>query len=515
MDRITLAWIAFGAYMAVTAWLAWLGHKKTDGLESFALGKRDMGPLMVGITMAAAMSSTATFIINPGFVYTHGLAAFMHFGVAIGLGIGLALLTLSLGFRKVGMAGGALSLPHWIGERYQSLGLRVLFGAFSLLSITFVVLIVGGVQIMLERTLEMSPQAALLLTIGFVFSYILVGGTYAHTYTNSLQGVLMVIVALAIAVKTAVILGDGAFWADLNARLPQLTAWVNADPVPAGPGIPVLFGDVFSVYVAGSVIGFAVVCQPHLLMKSLYLKSDADVPRYVGITLVVTAIFFSLLLGGLAAHAVIQPGDVPQDRIMVTWLQGQFSDVPYVLISVALVAAGMSTLDGILVAMSTIASNDLFLPLAQRGFLKGRPLAAQQQVAYRVGQGVLVGHLLVRAAQVPGHLRAGGGVRAVHRGRRPGGVGRAGPLGGALAARRVGHGDRRPGDPLRGLRRGPRPEPRRHRHLRHLGGAGGGLAGRGAHPPPPLSALRCRSRSSCSRKASQGSLSSRRGVNHT
>lgn len=395
MDRITLAWIAFSAYLAVTAWLAWLGHKKTDGLESFALGKRDMGPLLVGITMAAAMSSTATFIINPGFVYTHGLAAFMHFGIAIGLGIAVALLTLSLGFRKVGVEDGALSLPHWIGARFASTGLRVLFGAFSLLSITFVVLIVGGVQIMLEDTLGMSEQGALILTIGFVFSYILVGGTYAHTYTNSLQGVLMVIVAAAIAVKTFTVLGDGSLWAKLTAETPQLTAWVNPEPVPAGKGIPALFGDVFSVYIAGALVGFAVVCQPHLLMKSLYLKSDADVPRYVGVTMLVTAVFFSLLLAGLAAHGTLEPGTVRQDRIMATWLQSQFSDVPYVLISVALVAAGMSTLDGILVAMSTIASNDLFLPLARNGLLKGRPPEEQQRVAYRVGQVVLVGMGLV------------------------------------------------------------------------------------------------------------------------
>lgn len=390
MDRLTLAWTAFGVYLAVTAWLAWLGHKKTDSLESFAVGRRDMGPVLVGITMAAAMSSTATFIINPGFVYTHGVAGFMHFGVALSIGIGVALYTLSLRFRKAGVAGGALSLPHWIGERFGSTGLRVLFGAFSLLSITFVVLIVGGVQIMLEQTLGMSPQGALLLTIGFVFSYILVGGTYAHTYTNSLQGVLMLGVALAIGVKTAGVLLDGAFWTDLSQRLPQLTGWVNDSPVPAGAGIPALFDSVFSVYVAGLVIGFAVVCQPHLLMKSLYLKRDEDVRRYVGVTMVVTLVFFSLLLGGLAAHAVIAPGTVPQDRIMVTWLASQFGDTSFVLISVALVAAGMSTLDGILVALSTIASNDLFLPIAQRSILKGRSLADQQRIAYRVGQGALV-----------------------------------------------------------------------------------------------------------------------------
>ncbi|MCB9544745.1 MAG: hypothetical protein H6706_02485 [Myxococcales bacterium] len=390
MDRLTLAWLAFGLYMAVTAGLAWMGHKRTDSLESFAVGRRDMGPWLVGITMAAAMSSTATFIINPGFVYTHGIAAFLHFGVAIGLGIAVALWVLSLGFRKAGVQDGALSLPHWIGARFGSSGLRVFFGALSLLSITFVVLIVGGVQIMLQQTLDLSANAALALTILFVFSYILVGGTYAHTYTNTLQGLLMVGVALIILVKTAAVLIEPSFWTDLQARFPQLLALVNPAPVPVEAAPPALFGDVFSVYVAGVVIGFAVVCQPHLLTKALYLKRDEDVKKYVGVTLLVTAIFFSLLLAGLAAHATFTPGEVPQDRIMATWLASQFGDASFVLISVALVAAGMSTLDGILVAMSTIAGSDLVLPLVERRWLAGRPAEARARFGWRAGQVTLV-----------------------------------------------------------------------------------------------------------------------------
>jgi SSS family solute:Na+ symporter/sodium/pantothenate symporter len=382
MEGKTLAWAVFGFYLVVTSGLAWMGHKKTDSLESFALGKRDMGPWLVGITMAASMASTATFIINPGFVYTHGLAAFMHFGVAIFGGIAIALFTLSPGFRKHGVSGEALSLPHWIGSRFGSPGLRIFFGAVMLLSITFVVLIVGGVKIMLVQTLGLGETAALALTVGFVFSYILVGGTYAHAYTNTLQGIMMVIVSLAIAVKTGGVLVDGGFWAKMSAEAPNLLAAVNPESN--------LFSSVFSVYVAGVVVGFAVVCQPHLLMKALYLKEDKDVSRYIQVSLLVTAIFFSLLLAGLAAHAVLEPGAVSQDKIMAAFLAKSFSETTFVFISVALVAAGMSTLDGILVAMSTIASNDLFLPLAERTFMKNASPEARAKRAYRFGQGVLI-----------------------------------------------------------------------------------------------------------------------------
>ena len=82
-----LIWCLFLVYLAGTSYLAWLGHKKTDGIESFAIGKGDMSPVVVGITLAASIASTATFVINPGFVYVHGVSALMHLGVAAGLGV--------------------------------------------------------------------------------------------------------------------------------------------------------------------------------------------------------------------------------------------------------------------------------------------------------------------------------------------------------------------------------------------------------------------------------------------
>ncbi len=70
-----LIWALLVFYLVATSALAWMGHKKTSDLESFALGKGDMNPIVVGITLASSIASSATFIINPGFVYAHGLSA--------------------------------------------------------------------------------------------------------------------------------------------------------------------------------------------------------------------------------------------------------------------------------------------------------------------------------------------------------------------------------------------------------------------------------------------------------
>ncbi|MEM9189945.1 MAG: sodium:solute symporter family protein, partial [Myxococcota bacterium] len=266
----TLAWGVFLSYVVVTTGLAVMGMRKTKSLSGFALGNGDMGPLMVGITLAAATASTATFLINPGFVWAHGLSALLHYGVAGAGGVAVGLVVLSKGFRRLGKEHTALTLPHWIGARFQNGGLRTYFALLNLvLAITFVVLIVKGSALIMQLTLGLSYDVGVVVVVGFVFSYIFLGGTYAHAYTNTLQGALMIVVALLIAGSGADLLFDkgiSGIGADLYAQSPALASPYNAD---GG-----LYDSFFSVFVTGFIVSFGLVCQPHILMKALYLKSD-------------------------------------------------------------------------------------------------------------------------------------------------------------------------------------------------------------------------------------------------
>ena len=89
-------YLVTGGYAILVYWLSWIGMRRTSSVEGFSIGNKDMSPYLVGITLAASISSTATFVINPGFVYTHGVSAYLHFGVAGSLGILAAFLVLTL-----------------------------------------------------------------------------------------------------------------------------------------------------------------------------------------------------------------------------------------------------------------------------------------------------------------------------------------------------------------------------------------------------------------------------------
>lgn len=388
-----LVWSLFALYLAVTSYLAWLGHRRTGDIQSYAIGGGAMSPWVVGVTLAASIASSATFIINPGFVYVHGLAAFLHFGGSVLIGIILGLVIMSIGFRRIGAKNAALTLPQWVAQRFGSRGLGVFFAAINLLSLAFVVLIIGGISIVMQRTLGLSNTESLVVVVVFVFGYVFIGGTYAHAYTNTLQGIVMVAVSVVIVASGLHYIGAGpgdyrGLFAEIAASNPSLMAPIN----PQSP----LFGSFFSVYVSGFVIGFALVCQPHIMTKALYVKTDRDVRRYLAVAIAVSLVFTALLLVGFYAHVAGIPtaallgadGALRQDLVMTAYLEHTFSPGVMAVIAVALLAAGMSTLDGILVALSSIAGNDLFAPLAAR-FLPRDP-AIRSRVIHRASQAILV-----------------------------------------------------------------------------------------------------------------------------
>lgn len=393
-----LVWSLFLGYLIVTTVLAYIGSQKTDGIASFAIGKGDMHPAVVGITLAASIASTATFVINPGFVYVHGLSALLHFGAAAGTGIVGGLLVLSLGFRRIGTDTKALTLPQWLGNRYASKAMTIFFAAVNLLTVMFVVLIVGAISIVMQRTLGLTNFESVTLTIGFVFSYIFLGGTYAHAYTNTLQGFIMAIIAAIIVASGFHLLAGGweSVMTTLGATDPNLTKMAN--PAPLFDQFP-LYSSFFSVWIAGLVIGFALVSQPHILIKVLYVDSDEKMWKSLGVCIAVFTVFTALLLVGFYAHLMQIPveqfmdpatGTFDQDSVLTVYVTEAFSPTMVAIIAVALLSAGMSTLDGILIALSSIAANDLFLNLTEDNLLADKSDEQKSHIAHRAGQVILI-----------------------------------------------------------------------------------------------------------------------------
>ncbi len=384
-----LKWIIFLIYIFVTIYLAYLGNKKTQSLSAYAVGDRKMNPWIVAFALAASMTSTATFIINPGIVYAFGFSAIMGYGVAAGLGLFSGIIILSKGFRKVGWQSQSLTVPQWIGERFQDKRFTIFFALVNLLLIAMVVLISYGSAMLIDFTLgihNLFPvyhfEMTLIFVIIFVFTYTSFGGTFAHAYTNTIQGGIMFIVALVLVISGIPYFKEGLF-SSLNAENPLLTGVINPQSL--------FFRNFFEVFLANFIVGFALAVQPHFIIKSVYVKNDRDVNKYLTIAVLMGFIFSLVLLVGLFARIKFGPQYMTNvDQVASIYIVQTFSPIVAVFISIAILAAAMSTLDGILVALSAIIANDLYLVLAQK-HLQNKSSDQRLKQALKIGRLSIIG----------------------------------------------------------------------------------------------------------------------------
>ncbi|HJN72960.1 MAG TPA: hypothetical protein QGF58_03400 [Myxococcota bacterium] len=340
---MALSWALFLVYAVLTALLAWRGGRQSSTGAGFAIGSGRMSWWVAGITLGACLASSATFVIVPGFVYSEGLPALVGFTAPFIAGIALGLFVFTGPFKE--RTRGALTVPHWLGERYDSPALRKLFAGLNVLNVAYLVLITVGCGYVMQAALGVPYPVAVVGIVAFVFGYTGFGGAGAHALTNTLQGIVMLVVAVVIA--SAGLDQLGVTWQSLAS-----TGWTAPDSL--------LFSTPGEVWLVPFFMGIALTTQPHLLCKALYVADRAAVRKMVVVAILCFAVFSLVLLAG--AHArVVLPEGIAQDQVMATYLVEAFPWKPLsALVSVAILAASMSTLDGLLVAIAASVGGDLF-----------------------------------------------------------------------------------------------------------------------------------------------------------
>ena len=350
-------------YVVTILYFVVRGAGKTKDIKDYALGNVLFSPAAVGLSLAASITSAATFIINPGFVALYGFSGVISMAFALPLAALVSLVLLTKGFRRHGKTTKALSMAEWMKTMYKSEGYGIFFGFLSLLLITFIVLICVGLTKVLSSTLNIPEFYTLLGIVIFIFGYMMFGGANSMVYTNTVQALLMVIVAF-------VLLGSGyehfregvhGFIDKLNAIDPKLTQTTNDDSF--------LFRDYFEIIFAQIVVGVAIICQPHILTKSLLLKRDEDVNRYLLVGCAAQFLFFLVVIAGLFARIrfpdlMIGGQPLPMDNIVSAYVVSEFPVIVALIVVMGLISAGISTLESLIQSLSTSITNDILRPLA-------------------------------------------------------------------------------------------------------------------------------------------------------
>jgi len=366
-EQVTGGWILLLIYAAAILFFVIRGALRTKSISDYAVGNFNFSPLFVGLSLAAAMTSAATFVINPGLIAAYGLSGAISFGIVFPIASLVSLVVLTKSFRRHGTNVKALTLANWIGSRYNSKGYALFIAFLSALLLTFIVLILVAITKVLSQSLNVSEVWMLFFVVVFVFGYMMFGGANSMVYTNTLQAIVMVIVAIILISSGYPYLKDGlfVFFDKLVAISPELVKPTN----PASP----LFRDMFEIVVAQMIVGVAVVCQPHIITKSLLLKKESDVNRYLVSAVIIQALFYSVVFAGLYARLTFpdltangQPlgidGIIPAYVVQV-FSQGWVAISIGLIVVLGLVSAGLSTIEGLIQSLSTTITSDIIKPL--------------------------------------------------------------------------------------------------------------------------------------------------------
>lgn len=361
-DYVLATSILLLLYGAAILFFVVRGALRIKNISDYAVGSVQFSPISVGLSLAASITSAATFIINPGFIALYGLSGFIAFGLVLPTGVFISLIILTKSFRKHGATVKALTMAQWIGKRYGSKGYALFFGFLSLLLITFIVLICVGMTKVLGKALNVNEFYILIGLVVFIFGYMMFGGANSMVYTNTIQAVLMLVVAF-------ILLGSGYehFSDGVKGLMDKLAA---IDPLLIEPVNPAsfLFRDYFEIVFCSFVIGIAIVCQPHIITKSLLLKEERDVNRYLITGIVVETIFFLVVLTGLYARLkfpdlTVNGEALKMDGIIPAYVVEEFPVYIGLVVILGLLSAGLSTLEGLIQSLSTTITSDIIEPL--------------------------------------------------------------------------------------------------------------------------------------------------------
>jgi len=389
---ILATWILILIYMAVTVFLVIRGARSVKSMSDYAVGSVVFSPAFVGLSLAASMTSAATFIINPGFIAFYGFSAIISYALVLPAAAMVSLYFLTKGFRKHGQITKAQTMAQWMQTRYKSKGYGRFFAFLSLLLITFIVLIAVGLTVVLSKALAVDPIWVLAGIVIFIFGYMMFGGANSMVYTNTVQALIMLVVAVILLGSGYQHFSDGihGFIAKLDAIDPNLTAGYNPTSF--------LFRDFFEIYIAQIIVGVAIVCQPHIITKSLLLKSDSDVNKYLTTGIIVQTLFFLVVITGLFARIdfpdlMINGQPLKLDGVMSAYVVREFPVWIGLFVILGLISAGISTLEGLIQSVSTTITTDIIKPIFGSRFPTDDQ--ARHKAEITVNKGVIVGLAII------------------------------------------------------------------------------------------------------------------------
>ena len=196
-----LVGITFTLYIGIAIWA------RAGSTSEFYVAGGGVHPIANGMATAADWMSAASFISMAGIISFVGYDGAVYL---MGWTGGYVLLALCLApyLRKFGK----FTVPDFIGERYYSRTARMVAVFCAIfVSFTYVAGQMRGVGVVFSRFLEVDINIGIIIGMGIVFFYAVLGGMKGITYTQVAQFCVLIFAFLVPAVFTSIMMTGNVF----------------------------------------------------------------------------------------------------------------------------------------------------------------------------------------------------------------------------------------------------------------------------------------------------------------
>jgi sodium/proline symporter len=349
MSNTTPVLVTLIVYNALLIGVGLWARGRNRSVADFYLAGRGLGPWIAAISASASSSSAWTLLGVSGAAYAWGLPALWLFPATVG-GFLINWLWVAPRLQKLAVAEGAVTLSAVIAPARLGRSRRVILRTAAVIIVfCFIFYVASQFEAAgkaFESTFALSKETSILIGAGIVLAYTLLGGFWAVSVTDSVQGMLMF--AAAIVLPAAALLAVGGF----DALLVGLNG-IDSGGSPTGLLTPVM-AFLFVFGILGIGIGYP--GQPHVVNRFMALKDHRSLRqgRIIALTWAVLVYAGMLTLGFTARVMLADLGD--SEQVLFRMAGDLLPPVAAGVMLAAVLSAIMSTADSqLLVAASAIS----------------------------------------------------------------------------------------------------------------------------------------------------------------
>jgi SSS family solute:Na+ symporter len=342
-------------YLAVTLGIGLrAGKKASKSVTGYVAGDRSFGLLVMYFIFGATMFSAFAFLGGPGWAYSRGAAAFYILSYGI---LGMApWYWVGPRAARVGRAYGYVTQAQLLVGRFPSRFLTALMALLTVLAfVPYVTLQMRGAGIVIEAVTDgnIPLWVGAGVAYGIVLLYVLTSGVAAVGWTNTFQGIVMLVIAWTLGIYLPMRLygGVGPMFQEISAQRPELLT----APGLTATGEEWSWGG-YSTAILVSAIGVSM--WPHLFMKAFTARDDNTIRRTVVLFPTFQLFLIPVFIIGFAG--VLFPESPSEPDFILPFLILR-SDLPALVVGLfcaGALSASMSTGDALLHAGASVAVED-------------------------------------------------------------------------------------------------------------------------------------------------------------